>query len=306
MGDLSCDEICVILSYVGYSTPYERVCTTFLEASECEKQRLTRYMDDIYPKWGNSLYMDVYSNMVALRNRWDLILLMMDHIGVYGLVSMLELMHVFKMDELIEKLLKRWVLPTDSINPVIVYYMWKLDMEGKEAKLRELIKSRSPQSYNRTNRTLIRRLIGYTSPEMREYIRDHILIESIGEENYDLESYLSSTASFGQIDMKMLKPYTHLFEYTTDTYYEHLLHSLNEGFQGTRLARLGRCHILTPQIMAIFTKGDLPHMLDAYSNILLLLKYPHLINRTILDKFVSTCKEGNPSLAVFKFFNIIQ
>jgi hypothetical protein len=315
MEDLSTDELANILSYVGYSTPYERVNSRFSYAAQFERERLMEYMDRTYPGWINLTYVPIYANMAALDDRWDLALTMFDFYGCEDvLITILYLLHAFQIENLADQLIEKCGSPIGSIEPIVVYHMWRLNMPDKEQALQEMVDKYVQKLHDGTYRIFIYQLIGFISPDMRIYIIEHILPQDTDDRYHDLKVWMNGISRDHRFKDKYLRktlhPYSQLFEYSTDTFHQHVLYAYWESPSISTLVALGTTPILTAQMEKVFNDTKDVNILTSMGNIILLMEHPSLMDEEEMDRFAN--EYGNVANSHFRkklqrlhFFGII-
>lgn len=193
-----------------------------------------------------------YINMLALESKWDEILSMYTYSSQSRntIIKMMELCHVYKRDDIIDKILIDHPLSSlhgiRNAHPIIIYTAWRTNHPNRESLLTSLIPFSKYTSED---------IIGYITSEMREYLREHVQWGRVHYGVTTLNDYPFNTSigryilqpqkcihlpdghtipinRIDDIETKrvILPDCPHLYEYGRMTFDEIICHAYKEGF----------------------------------------------------------------------------
>lgn len=202
---------------------------------------------------------------------------------------------MFRRDDIALRFIQRCGIDTNFMQSI--YYMWKFNLAGKENALREYIEIR--KTYK--NFPIVE-MIGLTTPEMRLYIINEILIYDEKLRNSDLGIYLlgiNGERQFTHPTMRyIVQQGYNLFEYKDNTYKEIL--ALLEPIDRDRLNIISTIPFINSIIINTFRRENLPYVLSFYSNILLMKMFPHLISWGSIKREQRNLRESNNSHTILE------
>lgn len=135
MSDAFIPDIVGILSdYLGNVPGYQRVSSAFANVYERNKQEMITRFNEEFPYWDLDISISLfYMNKMMLQNRISDVIVMFSLLPCnnYLIEQMLIMFHMFLNEDLSDMILRRCGLP-NILSPIIVYTMWRWDINGKE------------------------------------------------------------------------------------------------------------------------------------------------------------------------------
>ena len=269
MDNLSIDEIYNIIGYTDTLPSSNRVNSTFRGAYRMNRNDILQYLNEQYPFWDENNTELIELNRMALNDRWDLILFVLNETGCILRTILLQITHLFERDDIAKRIVEKCGLSTDSIQEI--YYMWLFDHTDKEIGIQRLMRN------IRSNSIIVKDIIGYITPEMRQYIINEYIVHDITLRNSDFGIYI-----LGSQDNKIFSTDTLTFLDTTTLFlygpltYERIV-ATNVIPQDDIVMYLSMSQFVTQDIIDSF-KNTYQGEKFSYVNPILAMKYPDALD----------------------------